>query len=201
MRPGAPAVCSIFNGWICTGLHEVRILYRIWSDNWTFMTGTFSIERPLRSVCVLPPSAPPAGLTWGPLVTESAASSPHPAPALSVVKRTKSGEEKKKKGTYLMKISVKRRHARCSSHRVQIGGQFFDGRLQVVHSFEAILKETEGSNMLLFSVPLQPQQIKGEDIKISYLHCAWKYLMRFCSRSTPFLILISLTLRRYCNIL
>lgn len=31
----------------------------------------------------------------------------------------------------------------------------------------------------------------------SYLHCAWKYLMRFCSRSTPFLILISLTLSRY----
>ena len=34
---------------------------------------------------------------------------------------------------------------------------------------------------------------------LSYLHCAWKYLMRFCSRSTPFLILISLTLRRYCK--
>lgn len=33
----------------------------------------------------------------------------------------------------------------------------------------------------------------------SYLHCAWKYLMRFCSRSTPFLTLISLTLRRYCG--
>lgn len=36
-------------------------------------------------------------------------------------------------------------------------------------------------------------------IRKSYLHCAWKYLMRFCSRSTPFLILISLTLRRYCK--
>lgn len=34
---------------------------------------------------------------------------------------------------------------------------------------------------------------------MSYLHCAWKYLMRFCSKSTPFLILISLTLRRYCK--
>lgn len=33
----------------------------------------------------------------------------------------------------------------------------------------------------------------------SYLHCAWKYLMRFCSRSTPFFILISLTLSRYCR--
>lgn len=34
---------------------------------------------------------------------------------------------------------------------------------------------------------------------MSYLHCAWKYLMRFWSRSTPFLILISFTLRRYCK--
>lgn len=33
----------------------------------------------------------------------------------------------------------------------------------------------------------------------TYLHCAWKYLMRFWSRSTPFLILISFTLRRYCE--
>ena len=31
----------------------------------------------------------------------------------------------------------------------------------------------------------------------TYLHCAWKYLMRFWRRSTPFLILISFTLRRY----
>lgn len=36
-------------------------------------------------------------------------------------------------------------------------------------------------------------------LTFSYLHCAWKYLMRFCSRSTPFLILISLTLSRYCK--
>lgn len=33
----------------------------------------------------------------------------------------------------------------------------------------------------------------------TYLHWAWKYLMRFCTKSTPFLILISFTLMRYWN--
>ena len=33
----------------------------------------------------------------------------------------------------------------------------------------------------------------------TYLHWAWKNLMRFCRKSTPFLVLISLTLRRYCR--
>ncbi len=34
---------------------------------------------------------------------------------------------------------------------------------------------------------------------MTYLHWAWKYLMRFCRKSTPFFTLISFTLRRYCR--
>lgn len=41
--------------------------------------------------------------------------------------------------------------------------------------------------------------VKKKEKGRTYLHWAWKYLMRFCTRSTPFLILISFTLMRYWN--
>lgn len=34
---------------------------------------------------------------------------------------------------------------------------------------------------------------------VTYLHWAWKYLMRFWRKSTPFFTLISFTFRRYCR--
>lgn len=58
-----------------------------------------AIEHLQRGVCVcvrmLPPSAPPVAQTWGRLVTESAVSSPHPAPALSVAKERSRKQERK----------------------------------------------------------------------------------------------------------
>lgn len=38
---------------------------------------------------------------------------------------------------------------------------------------------------------------RGAGGACAYLHWAWKYLIRFCRKSTPFLTLISLTLSRY----
>ncbi|TNN80253.1 hypothetical protein EYF80_009578 [Liparis tanakae] len=59
------------------------------------------------------------------------------------------GTEQRRRSTSrsLHDTNVKRKERRYPSgwfpHRVQIGGQLLDGGLQVVHSFQTILKETE----------------------------------------------------------
>lgn len=89
-------------------------------------------------LCVLPPSAPPVVLIWGPLVTESAASSPHPAPALSVTKTRLRQQRRNIRNAWSARgkcHGMEGKTCRWLPHRVQICGQFLYRRFQVVNSF------------------------------------------------------------------